>query len=54
MVSRLWVPNLKGESTEFKAHQAAVRSVEFSPDNLRLVSASDDKSFKLWTVHRFV
>ena len=49
---RLWVPNMNGDSTEFKAHQAAVRSVEFSPENLRLVSASDDKSVKVWTVHR--
>ena len=51
---RLWVPNMKGESTVFNAHQAAVRSVEFSPENLRLVSASDDKSVKVWTVHRLV
>ena len=49
---RLWVPNMNGDSTEFKAHQAAVRSVEFSPETLRLVSASDDKSVKVWTVHR--
>jgi len=49
---RLWVPNVKGESSEFKAHQNSVRSVEFSPENLRLVSASDDKSVKIWTVQR--
>jgi WD40 repeat protein len=44
--------SILGDCTEFKAHQAAVRSVEFSPENLRLLSASDDKSIKVWTVHR--
>jgi centriolar protein POC1 len=44
---RLWVPDLKGESQEFKACQAAVRSVQFSPDNLQLVTGSDDKSIKV-------
>lgn len=42
----------KGESTVFKAHTAAVRSVAFSHDGQRLVTASDDKSVKVWSVHR--
>ena len=49
---RLWVPDLKGESTELKAAagQAAVRSVQFSPDNQKLLTASDDKAVKVWAV----
>lgn len=42
----------KTESTVFKAHTAAVRSVAFSRDGQRLVTASDDKSVKVWSVHR--
>lgn len=42
----------KGESTEFKAHTATVRSVCFSADGQRLVTASDDKAVKVWSVHR--
>lgn len=42
----------KGESKVFKAHTAAVRSVAFSHDGQRLVTASDDKSVKVWSVHR--
>lgn len=36
----------------FKAHTATVRSVSFSADGQRLVTASDDKSVKVWGVHR--
>lgn len=42
----------KGESTVFKAHTATVRSVSFSADGQKLVTASDDKSVKVWSVHR--
>lgn len=42
----------KGESMGFKAHTATVRSVSFSADGQRLVTASDDKSVKVWSVHR--
>lgn len=42
----------KGESTVFKAHTASVRSVHFSSDGQRLVTASDDKSVKVWGVER--
>ncbi|MEE6480293.1 hypothetical protein FKM82_012529 [Ascaphus truei] len=49
---RLWVPNIKGESTIFKAHTACVRSVHFSNDGQSIVTASDDKCIKAWNVHR--
>lgn len=42
----------KGESTVFKAHTATVRSIDFSSDGVYMCSASDDKSIKIWTVHR--
>uniref|UniRef100_A0A672SJB8 POC1 centriolar protein homolog B n=1 Tax=Sinocyclocheilus grahami TaxID=75366 RepID=A0A672SJB8_SINGR len=49
---RLTVDAQKGESTVFKAHTANVRSVQFSNDGQRLVTASDDKSVKVWGVER--
>lgn len=42
----------KGESTVFKAHTATVRSVHFSSDGQSLLTASDDKTVKVWMVHR--
>lgn len=42
----------KGESTAFRAHTGTVRSVSFSSDGQTLVTASDDKSIKVWAVHR--
>ncbi|XP_068793059.1 POC1 centriolar protein homolog B isoform X7 [Struthio camelus] len=41
-----------GESSVLKGHTAPVRSVSFSQDGHFLVSASNDKSIKIWSVHR--
>jgi len=43
---------LQGESTSFKAHNGAVRSVAFSHSGESLITASDDKSVKVWSVPR--
>lgn len=48
----VFVHRRKGESKVIKAHTAAVRSVAFSHDGQRLVTASDDKSVKVWSVPR--
>lgn len=42
----------KGESVTLKGHTGAVRSVNFSQDGLNLVTASDDKTAKVF--HRFI
>lgn len=42
----------KGESKVIKAHTATVRSVAFSHEGHKLVTASDDKSVKVWSVSR--
>lgn len=52
---RIWVANsARGESSSIKAHNGAVRSVYFSPADggKTVVTASDDKSVKLWNVQR--
>ena len=36
----------------FQAHTGAVRHVSFSPDGQQLLTASEDKSVKLWTVNK--
>ncbi|XP_073996183.1 uncharacterized protein [Rhodnius prolixus] len=45
---RLWMSTIRGKSIEFKTHFAIVRSVQFSPDGNNLLTASDDKSLKIW------
>jgi centriolar protein POC1 len=47
---RLWLPNARGDSSVLKGHSATVRSVRFSPDGHTLLTASDDKSVKLWSL----
>jgi WD40 repeat protein len=42
----------QGESTVFRAHTAAVRAVKFSSDSGFLVTGSDDKLLKVWSVNR--
>lgn len=42
----------KGESTVFRAHTATVRSVHFCSDGQSFVTASDDKTVKVWSTHR--
>jgi len=44
----------KGESTEFKAHTATVRSIDFSQDGQSLCSASDDKTIKVICFYGFL
>uniref|UniRef100_A0A671Q8J7 POC1 centriolar protein homolog A n=1 Tax=Sinocyclocheilus anshuiensis TaxID=1608454 RepID=A0A671Q8J7_9TELE len=43
--------SVKGESTVFRAHTGTMRSVSFSSDGQALLTSSDDKSIKVWTVH---
>lgn len=34
---RLWVPTVTGSTGMFKAHSQTVRSVQFSPDNTKVI-----------------
>lgn len=48
---RLWAPNIsKGRSSVIKAHTGGVRCVAFSPDSTTLLTASDDKTIKMWSI----
>ena len=46
-------PLAQGKSKVIKAHSGPVRSVCFSPDGTSLVSASDDKNCKIWSVPQY-
>ena len=40
----------RGESVVLKGHTGAVRSVDFSSDSCHLLTGSDDKSIKIWSL----
>ena len=42
----------KGDVVVFKAHTSTVRTVQFSHDSEQLLTASDDKTVKVWSTHR--
>ena len=46
----VWIPSITGESTFWRGHTAAARSITFTADGKHLLSASDDKTIKMWTV----
>uniref|UniRef100_A0A1A9WBB6 Uncharacterized protein n=1 Tax=Glossina brevipalpis TaxID=37001 RepID=A0A1A9WBB6_9MUSC len=48
---KIWEPKSHGGITEeFLAHSKPVRSVDFHPAGTMIITASDDKSLKLWRV----
>jgi len=47
---KLWYPGTSTKTKTIKGHTSAVRSVEFSCDGQNILSASDDKSVKLWDI----
>jgi len=48
---RLWSTNLANtRSSVIKSHTGTVRSVQFSSDNASLLTASDDKTVKIWAI----
>ncbi len=47
-----WILNITRERTFLKGHQAAAHSVAFTPDRRQMLSASDDKTIKLWNVQK--
>lgn len=46
---KVWVPTVRGSSYNFMA-LSNVRSVEFHPKDKKLVTGSDDKAVKLWSL----
>lgn len=49
LVWQVWVPTVRGSSCTFPA-LSGVRSVEFHPKDRKLVTATDDKAVKLWSI----
>ena len=47
---KLWYPGTSIKTKTIKGHTSAVRSVEFSYDGRNILTASDDKSVKLWDI----
>lgn len=47
---RIWTANVKGDSIFKKVHSKPVRSVHFSPDSKLILTASDDKSIKIFDI----
>ncbi|CAL5999560.1 WD40_repeat protein [Hexamita inflata] len=45
---RLWTPNVRGDSVFKKVHSKAIRSVDVSQDQKSILTASDDKSIKIF------
>jgi centriolar protein POC1 len=45
---RLWSNTADGSSYTLKAHNAAIRSVNYSNDGQLLLTASDDKTLKVF------
>jgi len=47
---KLWFPGSSIKTKTIKGHTATVKSVDFFADGKTLLSASDDKSVKLWDI----
>ena len=47
---RVWTPNIRGDSIFKKVHTKPIRSVDISPDQKCILTASDDKSIKIFDV----
>lgn len=48
---RFWTPKITGTSAYFKAHTSSVRSIDLDGSCDHFLTASDDKSVKLWRLN---